>query len=79
MLALQRASTTVIEVLDDHEHASGSGAQARAAARLELRFGDTRTLSGLGIDDNILSASMKAVASGLLRCGVALEPAAMAA
>ncbi|MBL8350925.1 MAG: 2-isopropylmalate synthase [Burkholderiaceae bacterium] len=70
---LQRASGCRIEVLDYHEHAIGSGAQARAAAYLELRIADTRTLFGVGIDANIVTASMKAVLSGLLRCGVALE------
>jgi 2-isopropylmalate synthase len=55
-----------IEVLDYHEHAIGSGAQARAAAYLELRIG-ARTLFGVGIDANIVSASMKAVLSALQR------------
>jgi 2-isopropylmalate synthase len=67
---LQRATGCRIEVLDYHEHAIGAGAQARAAAYLELRIGDTRTLFGVGIDANIVTASMKAVLSGLLRCGV---------
>jgi len=62
-------------VLDYHEHAIGTGAQARAAAYLELRIGDTRTLFGVGIDANIVTASMKAVLSGLQRCGVPLAPA----
>jgi 2-isopropylmalate synthase len=55
-----------IEVLDYHEHAIGSGAQARAAAYVELRIG-ARTLFGVGIDANIVSASMKAVLSALQR------------
>lgn len=65
---------TPIRVLDYHEHAIGSGAQARAAAYLELRIGDERSLFGVGIDANIVSASMKAVLSGLVRAGVALVP-----
>ena len=77
--ALRRATGSSIEVLDYHEHAIGAGAQARAAAYLELRIDDTRTLFGVGIDNNILTASIKAVVSGLLRCGVALKPAALAA
>ena len=59
-------------VLDYHEHAIGSGAQARAAAYLELRVGETRSLFGVGIDANIVTASMKAVMSGLLRCKLPL-------
>ena len=71
---LQRATGTTLEVLDYHEHAIGGGAQARAAAYLELRIADRRTLFGVGIDASIISAPMKAVVSGLLRCGVALVP-----
>jgi 2-isopropylmalate synthase len=58
-----------VQVLDYHEHAIGSGAQARAAAYLELRIGARPTLFGVGIDANILSASMKAVLSGMQRAG----------
>ena len=67
---LQRATGSPIAVLDYHEHAIGAGAQARAAAYLELRIGDTRTLFGVGIDANIVTASIKAVLSGLQRCGL---------
>ena len=69
---LQRATGVALEVLDYHEHAIGSGAQARAAAYLELRVGETRSLFGVGIDANIVTASMKAVMSGLLRCKLPL-------
>jgi 2-isopropylmalate synthase len=70
--ALSQASGVAVRVLDYHEHAIGSGAQARAAAYLELRIGDERTLFGVGIDANIVTASMQAVLSGLQRAGVAL-------
>ena len=76
---LQRAIGCPVAVLDFHEHAIGSGAQARAAAYLELRIGDTRTLFGVGIDANIVTASMKAVMSGLQRCGVPLALSAVTA
>jgi len=56
-----------VRVLDYHEHAIGSGADAQAAAYLELRIGDTLTLFGVGIDANIVSASLKAIVSGLQR------------
>ena len=67
--ALQAATGVQLAVLDYHEHAIGGGATARAAAYLELRIADTRTLFGVGIDGNIVTASMKAVVSGLLRSG----------
>ena len=76
---LQRAIGCPVAVLDYHEHAIGSGAQARAAAYLELRIADTRTLFGVGIDANIVTASMKAVMSGLQRCGVPLTLSAVTA
>lgn len=67
-----QATGVAIRVLEYHEHAIGSGAQARAAAYLELRIADGRTLFGVGIDANIVTASMKAVLSGLQRSGVRL-------
>jgi len=63
---LGAACGQTIRVLDYHEHASGSGANARAVAYLELRIGE-RTLFGVGIDSNIVSASLKAIVSGLQR------------
>jgi len=64
--ALGAACGQTIRVLDYHEHAISSGADARAVAYLELRIG-ARTLFGVGIDSNIVSASLKAIISGLQR------------
>jgi 2-isopropylmalate synthase len=64
--ALGAACGQTIRVLDYHEHAISSGADARAVAYLELRIG-ARTLFGVGIDSNIVSASLKAIVSGLQR------------
>jgi 2-isopropylmalate synthase len=55
-----------IRVLDYHEHAIGAGANAQAVAYLELRVGE-RTLFGVGMDSNIVSASLKAIVSGVQR------------
>ncbi len=63
---LNAATDADLRVLDYHEHAIGSGADARAVAYLELRVGE-QTLFGVGIDANIVSASLKAIVSGLLR------------
>lgn len=63
---LNEAAGQSVRVLDYHEHAVGSGANARAVAYLELRVND-RTLFGVGMDANIVSASLKAIVSGLQR------------
>ena len=55
-----------VRVLDYREHAIGSGASAQAVAYLELRIND-ETLFGVGMDGNIVSASLKAIVSGLQR------------
>lgn len=67
---LAQATGESIRVLDYHEHAVASGADARAVAYLELRIGE-RTLFGVGMDANIVSASLKAIASGLHRARLA--------
>ena len=63
---LAAATGENVRVLDYHEHAIGSGANAQAVAYLELRVGE-RTLFGVGMDSNIVSASLKAIVSGLQR------------
>ena len=59
-----------VRVLDYHEHALGSGANARAIAYLELRVDEQQTLFGVGIDVDIVAASFKAVASALTRARI---------
>jgi 2-isopropylmalate synthase len=63
---LSAACGETIRVLDYHEHAIGSGANAQAVAYLELRIGE-KTLFGVGMDSNIVSASLKAIVSGVQR------------
>ena len=63
---LNAATGRVVRVLDYHEHATGSGANAQAVAYLELRV-DEQTIFGVGMDSNIVSASLKAILSGLER------------
>lgn len=55
-----------IVVLDYSEHALSSGADARAAAYVECAL-DGDVLWGVGIDANIVTASLKAVVSALNR------------
>ncbi|WP_442975440.1 alpha-isopropylmalate synthase regulatory domain-containing protein, partial [Salmonella enterica] len=61
-----------IRVLDYHEHAIGSGAHARAAAYLELEVDRGQRVFGVGIDSNIVSASLAAIVSGLERATMAV-------
>jgi 2-isopropylmalate synthase len=63
---LMAATGQVVRVLDYREHAIGSGASAQAVAYLELRINE-ETLFGVGMDGNIVSASLKAILSGLQR------------
>lgn len=55
-----------IRVLDYHEHALSAGGDAKAAAYLECAVGD-RVLWGVGIDANIVSASLRAMVSAINR------------
>ncbi|GAB3371723.1 2-isopropylmalate synthase [Azotobacter armeniacus] len=56
-----------VEIMDYHEHAIGAGSNARAAAYIELRLDGQRPLHGLGIDENLTTASLRALFSALNR------------
>ncbi|MGC1174073.1 2-isopropylmalate synthase [Polaromonas sp.] len=71
---LNSATSHAVRVLDYHEHAIGSGAAAQAVAYLELRI-NGRTLFGVGMDGNIVSASLKAIVSGLQRASAPKDAA----
>jgi 2-isopropylmalate synthase len=55
-----------VRVLDYSEHAMSAGGDATAAAFVECQVGD-RVLWGVGIDPNIVRASLKAVVSAVNR------------
>ena len=55
-----------VTVQDYAEHAMSSGGDASAAAYVECEVGG-RTLWGVGVDDNIVTASLKAVVSAVNR------------
>ena len=65
--ALSAATGRQVRVLDYHEHALGAGADARAAAYVEMRVDDSQTLFGVGIDRDITMAVQRAVVSGVMR------------
>ncbi len=56
-----------VEIMDFHEHAIGSGTHAKAAAYIELRVNGGRALHGVGIDENLTTASFRALFSALNR------------
>ena len=64
--ALGCALGIAVEIVDYHEHALGAGADARAAAYVEAKVGG-KTRWGVGIDPNIVTASLRAVVSAVNR------------
>lgn len=63
------ATGHTLRVLDYREHSIGEGAHVQAIAYLELRV-DLQTVYGVGMDANIVSASLKAILSGLRRAAI---------
>jgi 2-isopropylmalate synthase len=55
-----------VRVLDYAEHALTSGENARAAAYVECGIGG-ETRWGIGVDENIVTASLRAIASAVNR------------
>jgi 2-isopropylmalate synthase len=64
--ALQRETGLAIDVADYREHAVRGGADAQAAAYVEAKVGD-RTVFGVGLDANLVEASLRAVTSAVNR------------
>ncbi len=65
--ALADSTGPTLDVIDYAEHAIGHGAGAQAAAYLECRTADGRTIWGVGIDTDIATASVRAVLSAANR------------
>jgi 2-isopropylmalate synthase len=61
--ALRRAGMADIALLAYHEHALGAGSDAQAAAYVEAGLPDGRTIFGVGVDRDIVRASLRAVTS----------------
>jgi 2-isopropylmalate synthase len=64
--ALREGVGADVHVLAYHEHATGTGEDATAVAYVQLRAG-TRTVYGVGLDPNIVTATLKAVIAALNR------------
>ncbi|QEY61512.1 2-isopropylmalate synthase [Metapseudomonas lalkuanensis] len=65
--ALVASLPVKVEIMDYSEHAIGAGTNAKAAAYIELRVNGGRALHGIGIDENITTASFRALFSALNR------------
>ncbi|WP_339514700.1 2-isopropylmalate synthase [Pseudomonas sp. RL_15y_Pfl2_60] len=65
-----------VEIMDYSEHAIGAGTNAKAAAYIELRMDGGRALHGAGIDENLTTASFRALFSALNRALVQAQEAA---
>ena len=65
--ALRRHCGVTVRVSDYREHAIGTGAEAKAAAYVELVSEEGRSVFGVGIHANIVEASLEAVLSAVNR------------
>lgn len=65
--ALGESTGPVLDVIDYSEHAIGHGSDAQAAAYVECRTSDGRTVFGVGLDTDIATASVRAVLSAANR------------
>jgi 2-isopropylmalate synthase len=65
--AFTRGLGIAVRVMDYHEHAMATGADANAACYVEVRVADSPTGFGAGVDPSIVTASLKAVVSGVNR------------
>ena len=74
--ALSQAVGRSVRVLNYAEHAIGEGANAKAIAYVELRVDESQVVYGVGVDANIVSASLRAIISGLQRVPAAEEAVA---
>ena len=52
-----------LEIADYSEHAMGQGTNVRAAAYVECRTANGQTVWGVGIDEDVATASVRAVLS----------------
>ncbi|MDG2513290.1 2-isopropylmalate synthase [Sphingobium yanoikuyae] len=63
LAALRDELGVVLDVADYNEHAIGAGTDVNAAAYVECRTADGRTVFGIGTDSDVATASVKAVLS----------------
>ena len=76
--ALHSELGVIVEVLDYVEHAVSAGASATAVAYVEARDSEATTW-GVGMDESIVAASLKAVLSAVNRLDAPADPGGIAA
>ncbi len=67
MDALRKGAGIDLKIIDYHEHSVGQGADATAVAYVETRSPEGATVFGVGMDPNIVKASLKAIVSAANR------------
>ena len=65
--ALREDAGFAIHVHNYHEHGVGTGEDATAVAYVQLRIGSDRNVYGVGLDGNIVTATLRAVLSAVNR------------
>jgi 2-isopropylmalate synthase len=65
--ALREGAGFDVHVLNYHEHGVGAGEDATAVAYVQLRVAAEHTVYGVGLDPNIVTATLKAVLSAVNR------------
>jgi 2-isopropylmalate synthase len=65
--ALRETLALDVHVQNYHEHATGGGEDATAVAYVQLRVGQDVAVYGVGLDPNIVTATLKAVVSAVNR------------
>jgi 2-isopropylmalate synthase len=65
--AIAESTGPTLDVVDYNEHAIGHGADAQAAAYVECRTAEGKTVFGVGMDSDIATASVRAVLSAANR------------
>ena len=63
LAALAESGGPLMDIVDYSEHAIGQGSNVQAAAYVECRTADGRSLFGCGLDTDVATASVRAILS----------------
>ena len=65
--ALAQHTGQIITVVDYHEHGLGAGSDVAAVCYVEIKIGEGQSIFGVGQDENITTAAIKALINGVNR------------